>query len=73
MSLAKLQAAYGEALTNDDFLALMDNRGFTVMGLSGAEADAFLTKWQQNTAWLLQDAGLAKNSPEDFGIKRPGE
>lgn len=72
-TMAKLQAAYGEALTNDDFLALMDNRGFTVMGLSGAEADAFLTKWQQNTAWLLQDAGLAKNSPEDFGIKRPGE
>ena len=39
----------------------------------GDEANAFLSKWQQGTAWLLQDAGLAKTSPEEFGIARPGE
>jgi hypothetical protein len=41
------------------------------MAISGDEAQAFLSKWQQGTAWLLQDAGLTKSSPEEFGIKRP--
>ena len=51
----------------------MDGRGFTLMGISGDEANAFLSKWQQGTAWLLHDAGLSKASPADFGIARPGE
>ncbi|SCM66736.1 Bug family tripartite tricarboxylate transporter substrate binding protein [Donghicola eburneus] len=69
----KLSAAYAEAATNEDFVQLMDNRGFTMMNISGAEAEDFLSTWQQNTTWLLQDAGLTKNSPEEFGIARPGE
>ncbi len=51
----------------------MDNRGFTLMGISGDEAEEFLNKWQQGTAWLLDDAGLTKASPEEFGIARPSE
>ena len=49
----------------------MDNRGFSMMGTSGAEAEDFLAKWQQGTTWLLQDTGLTKASPEEFGIARP--
>ncbi len=71
--VAKLSAAYAEGAQNAEFVEMMQGRGFTLMGISGDEAEAFLTKWQQGTAWLLQDAGLAKNSPEDFGIARPGE
>ncbi len=71
--VAKLGAAYAEAGKNPDFVKLMDNRGFTLMGISGDEAQAFLTKWQRGTAWLLQDAGLTKASPETFGIERPGK
>ncbi|MBT55617.1 MAG: tricarboxylate transport protein TctC [Mameliella sp.] len=71
--VAKLSAAYAEGAQNAEFIELMEGRGYTLMGISGAEAEAFLTKWQQGTAWLLQDAGLAKNSPEEFGIARPGE
>ncbi|WP_417211138.1 Bug family tripartite tricarboxylate transporter substrate binding protein [Antarctobacter sp.] len=71
-AVAKLSAAYAEAAQNPDFIELMEGRGFTLMAISGDEAEAFLTKWQQGTAWLLQDAGLAKNSPEEFGIARPG-
>lgn len=71
--VAKLSAAYAEGAQNAEFVELMEGRGYTLMGISGAEAEAFLTKWQQGTAWLLQDAGLAKNSPEEFGIARPGE
>ncbi|PRY91036.1 Bug family tripartite tricarboxylate transporter substrate binding protein [Donghicola tyrosinivorans] len=71
--VAKLSDAYAQAATNADFVELMDNRGFTMMNISGAEAQDFLTKWQQNTTWLLQDAGLTKASPEDFGIARPAK
>lgn len=69
--VTKLSAAYATGAQNADFMALMDNRGFTMMGLSGEEAASFLTKWQQGTAWLMQDAGLTKASPDTFGIARP--
>jgi len=69
--VAKLQAAYSEGTQAPDFVELMDNRGFTMMNLSGAEAAEFMAKWQQNTTWLLHDAGLTKASPEQFGIARP--
>ena len=71
--VAKLSEAFAEGAKNQEFIDLMDGRGFTLMGISGDEAEAFLTKWQQGTAWLLQDAGLTKASPEEFGIARPGE
>lgn len=71
--VAKLSAAYATGAEHPDFVALMKNRGFTMMGISGDEANAFLSKWQQGTAWLLQDAGLAKTSPEEFGIERPSK
>jgi tripartite-type tricarboxylate transporter receptor subunit TctC len=71
--VAKLSEAYAAGAQNQDFLDLMEGRGFTLMNISGEEAEAFLTKWQQGTAWLLQDAGLTKSSPEEFGIARPGE
>jgi tripartite-type tricarboxylate transporter receptor subunit TctC len=68
--VAKLQAAYAEGAKAQDFIDLMKGRGFTMMNISGDEARAFLTSWQQTTAWLMQDAGLTKASPEDFGIAR---
>lgn len=70
--VAKLTEAYAAGAETADFQELMDNRGFTMMSISGAEAEDFLAKWQQGTTWLLQDAGLTKSSPEDFGIARPG-
>lgn len=70
-AVAKLSAAYAEAAKGQDFIDLMAGRGFTMMNISGDEAQAFLTNWQQNTAWLMDDAGLTKASPADFGIERP--
>jgi tripartite-type tricarboxylate transporter receptor subunit TctC len=69
--VAKLQAAFAEGAQSPEFLELMANRGFTLMNISGAEAADFMTKWQQNTTWLLHDAGLTEASPEEFGIARP--
>lgn len=69
--VAKMVAAYKEAAQDEAFNALMEGRGNIVMNISGAEADAFLSKWQQVTTWVLQDTGAAKVSPEELGIARP--
>lgn len=69
--VAKLTEAYQTAAANPDFLALMEGRGFRMLSLSGDEAQDFLDTWQRQTAWVLWDAEIAKNSPEDFGIERP--
>ncbi len=68
---ATLVEVYAKAAEDQTFLELMANRGNVVMNISGDEADAFLSKWQQVTVWALQDTGAAKVSPEDLGIPRP--
>ncbi|MFN7050672.1 MAG: tripartite tricarboxylate transporter substrate binding protein, partial [Gemmobacter sp.] len=68
--VAKLTAAYAEAAKAPEFVELIDGRGFKMLSLSGAEAEAYLADWQSNTAWLIWEAGIAKNSPEDFGIAK---
>ncbi|MDO5706187.1 MAG: tripartite tricarboxylate transporter substrate binding protein [Paracoccus sp. (in: a-proteobacteria)] len=69
--VAKLTAAYAEGAQSEDFVNLMAERGYIVESLSGDAATAFLHNWQSVTSWLVHDAGLAPNSPEDFGIARP--
>jgi tripartite-type tricarboxylate transporter receptor subunit TctC len=69
--VAKLVAAYAEAAKAPDFVALIDGRGFKMLSLSGAEAEAFLAEWQSRTAWLIHGAGLTKTSPEEVGIPKP--
>lgn len=69
--VAKLSEAYAAGVENADFQQLMDDRGFEIMNISGDEAQDFLDKWQSVTSWLVHDAGIAKNSPEEFGIPRP--
>lgn len=70
--VAKLSAAYKAGAESPDFKKLMDGRGYTIMNISGKDAEDFLTSWQSNTTWLLQDAGLTKTSPAEFGIAKPG-
>lgn len=70
-AVAALQAAYAEGVKHPDFTSLMEQRGFAIMNISGDEARNFLDKWQSVTSWIVYDAGIAKNSPEEFGIARP--
>jgi tripartite-type tricarboxylate transporter receptor subunit TctC len=67
----KLVEAFKGGVETEAFRTLMENRGTIVMNISGDEARAFLDRWQSVTSWLLQDAGVAVNSPEEFGIPRP--
>lgn len=72
-AVAALTDAYAQAAEQPEFQALLENRGFTPLNISGEEAQAFLEDWQSTTAWLMQDAGLTKTSPEEFGIERPAD
>lgn len=70
-AVEKLKAAYAAGAEHPDFKALMENRGYSIMNISGDEAVSFLEKYQSVTSWLVYDAGIAKASPEEFGIPRP--
>lgn len=69
--VTKLTEAYAQAAENPDFVSMMEGRGFRMLSLTGAEAQTYLDEWQSRTAWILWDAGIARNSPEEFGIARP--
>ncbi|MBK6334577.1 MAG: tripartite tricarboxylate transporter substrate binding protein [Betaproteobacteria bacterium] len=68
---ATLVKAFKTAGDNPQFVQLMKDRGNVMMNISGAEADAFLKKWQSVTTWVLQDVGATKASPDKFGIPKP--
>jgi len=67
-AVAKLQAAYAEASKAPEFLKLMDDRGFTVMGISGTEAEKFLTNYRATSSCIVHNAGFGKRDPAEFGI-----
>ncbi len=68
---ATLVSAFDTAAKSETFTTLMANKGNIIMNISGDEASAFVKKWQQVTAWVLQDTGAAKVNPEELGIMRP--
>lgn len=68
---AKLTAAFKTAANNPKFAAFMKDRGNVMMNISGAEADAFLKKWQSVTSWTYQEVGVAKVDPASLGIAKP--
>jgi tripartite-type tricarboxylate transporter receptor subunit TctC len=68
---ARLIEAFRKAGNTPAYRQMMENRGTTVLNIGGAEAEAFIRKWQSTTAWLLQDTGAAKKSPAELGIPRP--
>jgi tripartite-type tricarboxylate transporter receptor subunit TctC len=70
-AVAKLTEAYKAGAESEDFKKLMDERGYQLMNISGDEARQFLDRWQSVTSWLVFDAGIAKNSPEEFDIPKP--
>ena len=68
---AKLVAAFKKAGDNPKYREMMQGRGTTMLNISGAEAEAFIKKWQSTTAWLYQGAGTAKVDPGTLGIAKP--
>lgn len=69
--VAKLTEAYAAGAANADFIALMEGRGYKMLSLTGADAQKYLDAWQAKTSWLIWEGGIAKKSPEEFGIIKP--
>ena len=68
---ATLVEAFETGADSEQFQKVLTDRGYAPMNISGEEADAFLRRWQSTTAWVVYDAGIANNSPDQFGIARP--
>lgn len=68
---ARLVEAFKKAGENPKYREMMEGRGATMLNLGGAEAQAFINKWQSNTAWLYHAAGAAKKDPATLGIPKP--
>lgn len=69
--VTKLRDAYMTAVKDPQFMDFIQRLNGIPLALSGEEAGEFLRKNQSNVAWLLQDAGVTKASPADFGIAKP--
>jgi tripartite-type tricarboxylate transporter receptor subunit TctC len=68
---ARLVDAFKKAGANPKYVELMEGRGTTMLNIGGDEAIAFIKKWRATTAWVYQDAGVAKKDPASIGIARP--
>jgi len=67
----KLEAAFKVAMQGEAVKKFAQDNFYVVKGISGAEASQYMKKLESLFAWSLADLGIAKVSPEKFGIKRP--
>ncbi|WP_341645530.1 tripartite tricarboxylate transporter substrate binding protein [Thauera sp. SDU_THAU2] len=67
----KLVAAFKTAVDVPAHREQVENRGNTILNISGDEAREFIQRWQSITAWVYHDVGVAKKDPAELGIPRP--
>lgn len=58
------------AVSEPDYQALTRKLSSQPLNITGAEAEAYAKRSRSVTSWLLYEAGVAKHSPEKFGIAR---
>lgn len=68
-----LQKAYMKAYNDPKFDQFAKTMGGVKLGITGDEARKYINQNQSVSCWLLYEAGGAKESPEKFGIPRPGK
>jgi tripartite-type tricarboxylate transporter receptor subunit TctC len=66
-----LSEAFKKGTEDPKAQEFIKNFGSIYMGIYGAEAEKFISKWQSSTTWLLQGAGATKFPPDKFGIPKP--
>ena len=66
----KLDAAFNEAMKSDELAKFAQEKGILVTPYTGQAAQDHMAKLASIVSWILFDAGVAKNSPEQFDIPR---
>jgi tripartite-type tricarboxylate transporter receptor subunit TctC len=66
----KLTAAAKDAIEDPEWAAFAEKYNIQTMGQTGDDFWNKIDSWKSTTTWLLYDAGVAKESPEKFGISR---
>ena len=64
----KLTEAFEYAITTDEVKEFAASKGFNIIGLTGEEADKFLSFSISGYSWTLYNAGLGEGNPADYGI-----
>lgn len=64
----KLTEAFNAAIATDAVKEFAASKGFTIIGLTGEEADKFLSYSISGYSWTLFNAGLGEGNPADYGI-----
>jgi len=68
--LAKLDAAFDAAVKSDEVVSFCKSKGFILNPMGRAASQQYVENLASTVSWILFDAGVAKVSPEQFGIKR---
>lgn len=66
-----IEAAYEKAVASESVKEFAATNHCKLLGMTGSEAVKFIEKDTSLVSWLLYDLGLAKKSPEVFGIPKP--
>lgn len=69
--IEKIEKAYKAAMKDPKVAEWAKVNVSVVYGLSGKEAKEMAAKQESKMAWMLQEWGIAKESPEKFGIPKP--
>jgi tripartite-type tricarboxylate transporter receptor subunit TctC len=70
--LKQLDAAFADAIKDPGFTKFCNDRGFKILGINrGEESAKYITKLYSVVGWTLQDAGVAKVSPDTLKVPKP--
>lgn len=69
--VAKIDAAFVKAMDDPKVKSLATERMFVLYGEYGEEAEKSLQQMENAMSWKLHELGVAKTSPEKFGIEKP--
>ncbi|MEZ2721862.1 Bug family tripartite tricarboxylate transporter substrate binding protein [Paenalcaligenes hominis] len=67
----KLIEAFHNAAATPEYGAFITQNGGRLLNLSGQAAQDFMDNWQSTTAWLYEEVGASKVSPDSLGIPKP--
>lgn len=68
--VAAIDAAFKKAVQSETMKKFAEQKGIVVLGLAGDDAQKHVAKLSSIVSWILFDGGVAKTSPEKFGIPR---